>query len=113
VLSRPAAYGGMGLARESVFMELKDEEFQEKFEKVAALETTLGQMAPPKSGHPLRMPPDAGGILRGFPLLGGAICPNVDSRAGARTHLAVGSVGSDWELFFSSSLLLTLKPRVE
>ena len=25
------------------------------------------------------MPPDAGGILRGCPLLGGAICPNVVS----------------------------------
>ena len=35
-MSRPAAYGGMGLARESVFMELKDDSFQEKFEKVGA-----------------------------------------------------------------------------
>ena len=26
------------------------------------------------------MPPDSGGILRGCPLLGGAICPNVVSR---------------------------------
>ena len=26
------------------------------------------------------MPPDSGGILRGGPLLGGAICPNVVSR---------------------------------
>jgi hypothetical protein len=26
------------------------------------LETTLGQMAPPKSEHPLRMPPESGGI---------------------------------------------------
>jgi len=26
-------------------------------------------------------PPDAGGILRGCPLLGGSICPNVVSRA--------------------------------
>ena len=26
------------------------------------------------------MPHDAGGILRGYPLLGGAICPNVVSR---------------------------------
>ena len=26
------------------------------------LETTLGQMAPPKSGHPLSMPPESGGI---------------------------------------------------
>ena len=24
--------------------------------------TTLGQMAPPKSGHPLRMPPESGSI---------------------------------------------------
>ena len=28
----------------------------------ATLETTLGQMAPPKSGPPLRMPPESGGI---------------------------------------------------
>ena len=28
----------------------------------ASLETTLGQMAPPKSGHPLRMPSESGGI---------------------------------------------------
>ena len=26
------------------------------------LETTLGQTAPPKSGHPSRMPPESGGI---------------------------------------------------
>ena len=31
-------------------------------ESKATLETTLGQMAPPKSGHPLRMPPESGGI---------------------------------------------------
>jgi len=30
------------------------------------------------------MPPDSGGILRGCPLLGGAICPNVVSRVGLR-----------------------------
>jgi len=29
------------------------------------------------------IPPDAGGILRGCPLLGGAICPNVVSRVGS------------------------------
>ena len=28
----------------------------------STLETTLGQMAPPQSGNPLRMPPDSGGI---------------------------------------------------
>jgi len=28
------------------------------------------------------MPPASGGILRGCPLLGGAICPNVVSRVG-------------------------------
>ena len=44
------------------------------------LETTLGQTAPPKSGNPLRMPPDSGGIQRGCPLVGGAICPDVVSR---------------------------------
>ena len=33
----------------------------------ATLETTLGQMAPPKSRHPLRMPPGSGGIRRGCP----------------------------------------------
>ena len=27
------------------------------------------------------MPPDSGGILRGCPLLGGAVCPDVVSRA--------------------------------
>ena len=26
------------------------------------LETTLGQMTPPESGHPLKMPPESGGI---------------------------------------------------
>jgi len=46
------------------------------------LETASGQMAPPKSGHPVRMPPGSGGILRGGPLLGGETCPNVVSRAG-------------------------------
>jgi len=40
----------------------------------------FGQMAPPKSGHPLGMPPGSSGMLRGCPLLGGAICPNVVSR---------------------------------
>ena len=29
---------------------------------ITDLETTLGQMAPPKSGHPLRMQPESGGI---------------------------------------------------
>jgi hypothetical protein len=48
---------------------------------VSTLETTLGQMAPPKRGHRLRMPPDAGGMVRGCSLLGGAICPDVVSRA--------------------------------
>ena len=47
----------------------------------SALETTLGQMAPPKTGHRLSIKPDSGGILRGCPLLGGAICLNVVSRA--------------------------------
>jgi len=30
------------------------------------------------------MPPDSGGILRGYPLLGGVICPNVVSSVGPR-----------------------------
>jgi len=47
----------------------------------SALETTFRQMAPPKSGHPLRMPPESGLILRRCPVLGGAICPSVVSRA--------------------------------
>ena len=38
--------------------------------------TTIGQMASPKSG------PASGGILRGCPLLGVAICPSVVSRVG-------------------------------
>ena len=69
------------------------------------LETTLGQMAPPTSGHPLRMPPDSGGILRGCPLLGGAICPNVVSRVGCS---AAGPHPRGDSFFF-----ITLKPRVE
>ena len=28
----------------------------------ATLETTFGQMAPPTSGHPLKMPPESGSI---------------------------------------------------
>jgi len=59
----------------------------------ATLETSLGQMAPPKSGRPLRMPPDSGGILRGCPLLGVAIFPNVVSRAEAP-----GNCGHDGRL---------------
>ena len=31
---KASAYGGMGLARESVFIDMKDEQFQGKFEKV-------------------------------------------------------------------------------
>jgi len=45
------------------------------------LETTLGQTAPPESG----------GILRGCPLLAGAICPNVVSRVGARCSPVLGA----------------------
>ena len=37
-------------------------------------------MAPPKSGHPLGIPPDSGSILRECPLLGGVICLDVVSR---------------------------------
>ena len=48
-----------------------------KEQQMEPTETPLGQMAPPKSGHPLRTPPESGGILRGGPLLGGAICPDV------------------------------------
>ena len=48
------------------------------------LAATLGQMAPPKSGRDQGMPPDPGGILRGYPLLGGAICPHVVSRRATR-----------------------------
>ena len=33
-----------------------------------------------QSGHPLRMPPDSDGILRGGPPLEGAICPDVVTR---------------------------------
>ena len=51
------------------------------------LETTLGQMTLPKSGHPLKMPPDAGGITSGCPLLGGAICPNVVHDSNGQTPL--------------------------
>ena len=41
---------------------------------LTALETTLGQMAPLKSGQSLGMPPESSGMLRGHPLLEGAIC---------------------------------------
>ena len=51
----------------------------------ATLTTTLGQMAPPKSGrvqdHHLRGV--SGGIPRGCPLLGNASCPHVVSRVEA------------------------------
>ena len=39
------------------------------------------------------MPPDSGGILRGCPLLGGAICPNVVSRVA----YAINAVQADPE----------------
>ena len=47
------------------------------------------------------MPPDSGGILRGGPLLGGAICPNVvgDTMSLGRELTSVGKlfVGNEFD----------------
>ena len=63
--------------RRSLSLKLSDTRvYEPQIRPGPTLETTLGQMAPPKSGHPPGMPPGAGGILRGCTLLGSAICPN-------------------------------------
>ena len=49
-------------------------------------------MAPPKSGQPPRMPPDAGGILGGCPLWAVSICPHPVSRVDHEGDTQLGHV---------------------
>ena len=47
---------GLGAARRAL------DEDERRFQEHPTLKTTSGQIAPPTSGHPLRMPPGSGGI---------------------------------------------------
>jgi len=66
------------------------------FPQVTTLETTLGQMAPPRP----ELPPDSGGILKECPLLGGTMCPNVVSRVEGKEMLAARLAMTFPQVFF-------------
>ena len=51
------------------------------------------------------MPPDSGGILRGYPLLRGAICPNVVSRVKKRLENSASVLFFGAGFFFEAMFL--------